>query len=203
MNYFLGLNIADSPMNMIKEGFAAGSILLIIGALMIPLLAGATQWLNTKLMPQTNPGNGDGGNMESSLKTMNTVMPLMSMIFCVTLPAGMGIYWIAGSVIRSIQQVIVNKHLDHIDIDEVVKKNLEKENKKREKMGLPPQKISNQARANVKNLDSPEKKQNLAEKRAKQIQNSTEYYKSHTDAKPGSLASKARMVEKFNEKNKK
>lgn len=203
MNYFLGLNIADSPMNMIKEGFAAGSVLLIIGALMIPLLAGATQWLNTKLMPQTTTGNGDGGNMESSLKTMNTVMPLMSMIFCVTLPAGMGIYWIAGSVIRSIQQVIVNKHLDHIDIDEVVKKNLEKENKKREKMGLPPQKISNQARANVKNLESPEKKQNLAEKRAKQIQNSTEYYKSHTDAKPGSLASKARMVEKFNEKNKK
>lgn len=203
MNYFLGLNIADSPMNMIKEGFAVGSVLLIIGALMIPLLAGATQWLNTKLMPQTTTGNGDGGNMESSLKTMNTVMPLMSMIFCVTLPAGMGIYWIAGSVIRSIQQVIVNKHLDHIDIDEVVKKNLEKENKKREKMGLPPQKISNQARANVKNLESPEKKQNLAEKRAKQIQNSTEYYKSHTDAKPGSLASKARMVEKFNEKNKK
>ena len=202
MNYFLGLNIADSPLNMIGSGFSSGDIILVIGALMIPLLSGVTQWLNTKLMPQVNTGNGEGGSMEGSLKTMNTVMPIMSMVFCISLPAGMGIYWIAGSVIRSIQQIIVNKHLDHIDIDEVVKKNLEKENKKREKMGLPPQKISSQARANVKNIEGP-KKQSSVQDRAKQIQNSTEYYKSHSDAKPGSLASKARMVEKFNEKNKK
>lgn len=202
MNYFLGLNIADSPMNMIGSGFSNGDIMLVIGALMIPLLSGATQWLNTKLMPQPSTGSGENGSMESSLKTMNTVMPIMSMVFCISLPAGMGIYWIAGSVIRSIQQVIVNKHLDHIDIDEVVKKNLEKENKKREKMGLPPQKISSQARANVRNIEGS-KKQSSVQDRAKQIQNSTEYYKNHSDAKPGSLASKARMVEKFNEKNKK
>lgn len=202
MNYFLGLNIADSPMNMIGSGFSNGDIMLVIGALMIPLLSGATQWLNTKLMPQPSTGSGENGSMEGSLKTMNTVMPIMSMVFCISLPAGMGIYWIAGSVIRSIQQVIVNKHLDHIDIDEVVKKNLEKENKKREKMGLPPQKISSQARANVRNIEGS-KKQSSVQDRAKQIQNSTEYYKNHSDAKPGSLASKARMVEKFNEKNKK
>lgn len=202
MNYFLGLNIADSPMNMIGTGFSDGNVLLIIGALMIPFLSGLTQWINTKLMPQTNAGNGQGAEMEQSLKTMNKVMPIMSMVFCISLPAGMGIYWIAGSVIRSIQQIIVNKHLDHIDIDEVVKKNLEKENKKREKMGLPPQKISTQARVNVKNIESP-KKQNAAQNREKQIQDSTEYYKNHSDAKPGSIASKARMVEKFNEKNKK
>lgn len=202
MNYFLGLNIADSPMNMIGTGFSDGNVLLIIGALMIPFLSGLTQWINTKLMPQTNTGNGQGAEMEQSLKTMNKVMPIMSMVFCISLPAGMGIYWIAGSVIRSIQQIIVNKHLDHIDIDEVVKKNLEKENKKREKMGLPPQKISTQARVNVKNIESP-KKQNAAQNREKQIQDSTEYYKNHSDAKPGSIASKARMVEKFNEKNKK
>lgn len=79
---------------------------------------------------------------------------------------------------------------------------MEKENKKREKMGLPPQKISSQARANVRNIEGS-KKQSSVQDRAKQIQNSTEYYKNHSDAKPGSLASKARMVEKFNEKNKK
>lgn len=205
MNNFLGMNIADSPLNMIKSGFETGAVLTIIAALMIPVLAGLTQWLNTKLMPQASTGaqNGEGGTMESSLKTMNTVMPIMSMVFCVSLPAGMGIYWIAGAVIRSVQQVIVNKHLDHIDLDEVVKKNLEKENLKREKMGLPPQKISNQARANVKNLNTTEKKKDSPEQRARQIQNSTEYYKSHSDAKPGSLASRARMVEKYNEKNKK
>lgn len=40
MNYFLGLNIADSPMNMIGSGFSNGDIMLVIGALMIPLLSG-------------------------------------------------------------------------------------------------------------------------------------------------------------------
>lgn len=207
MNFFLGLNIADSPMNMIKDGFAAGSVLLVIGALMIPLLAGVTQWLNTKLMPQPAANNNNtpegGGAMASSMKTMNTVMPIMSMVFCLSLPAGMGIYWIAGAVIRSIQQVVVNRHLDRIDLDELVKKNLEKENKKREKMGLPPQKITNQAKVNVRSIEAPDKKPKVTQNRDKQIKDSTDYYKSHSDAKPGSLAARARMVEKYNEKNRK
>lgn len=203
MNNFLGLNIASSPMNIIQEGLAAGAILMIIGAVMIPLLAGFTQWLNTKLMPQANTNTGtEGGTMANSMKTMNTVMPIMSMVFCLTLPAGMGIYWIAGAVIRSIQQFLINRHMDRIDLDEVVKKNLEKENKKRAKMGLPPQKLSNQSKVAVKTVAQPTKKQISIEDRTKQIKNSTEYY-NHSDAKPGSIASRARMVQKYNDKNKK
>ena len=130
MNYFLGLNIADSPFSIIQSGMASGAILLVIGALLVPVLAGVTQWLNTKLIPQADTGNQNSGTMGNTMKTMNTVMPIMSAVFCFTLPVGMGLYWIAGAVIRSVQQVIVNKHMDKVDVDELVKKNLDKVNKK-------------------------------------------------------------------------
>ena len=45
----------------------------------------------------------------------------MSMVFCFTFSYGIGIYWIAGSVIRSIQQIIVNKWIDKMDINELIK----------------------------------------------------------------------------------
>ena len=115
-NSFLGLNIANSPSYIIGEAFKTGSFLLIIGAIAIPLLSALTQWINTKLMPQastsSNSGNDATDSMAQSMKMMNTTMPLMSAFFCFTLPAGMGIYWIAGSVVRSIQQVAINKHID-------------------------------------------------------------------------------------------
>ena len=77
-------------------------------------------------MPQASTGQNDQQNsMAQSMKTMNMMMPIMSAFFCFTLPAGMGVYWIAGSVVRSIQQIIINKHIDKIDIDELIKKLLD------------------------------------------------------------------------------
>lgn len=203
MNYFLGLNIADSPFNILKSGIASGSVWLIIGSLIIPVLSGLTQFANTKLMPQQAAAPGaEEGTMAGSMKTVNTFMPIMSVVFCFTLPAGMGLYWIAGSLIRSIIQVATNGYLNKIDLDDLVEKNMAKENKKREKKGLPPQKIGNQAKSNVKNIESPSNKISSEDKQ-KKIQESTDYYKNYADAKPGSLAAKARMVQKYNEKNKK
>ena len=140
MNNFLGINIANSPFVMLKEVFTSGSfsVVLLIGAITIPVLAGVTQWLNLKLSSTAASSGSDEGSMAASMKMMNNMMPLMSVFFCLTLPAGMGIYWIAGAVIRSIQQVIVNKHIEKMDIDVLVKKNMEKslakENKQSEKM---------------------------------------------------------------------
>lgn len=213
MNNFLGINIANSPFTMIKEAFTGDgfSVVVLIGAIAIPVLAGLTQWLNLKLSQTSdNPSKDAEGSMAASMKMMTNMMPLMSVFFCLTLPAGLGLYWIAGAVIRSIQQVLINRHIDHMDIDQLVKdnmaKSLAKENKQRAKMGLPPKKeygrakdlpsrnISKAANNNTKKVMSQEEKQ-------KQIKSSTEYYESHS-AKPGSIAAKARMVEQFNEKNK-
>lgn len=202
MNYFLGLNIADSPASIFQTAIAAGSVLMIIAALLVPVLSALTQWLNTKLMStqnDTQPTSGGAADtMAATMKSMNVMMPIMSAVFCFTLPVGMGIYWIIGAVVRSIQQLVVNKHIDKMDLDDIVKKNIEKANKKRAKKGLPPQKITNTAKLNAKIIDRP---QPSKEDRAEKIQNATDYYKNTTKAKPGSLASKAQMVQQYNEKH--
>ena len=202
-NSFLGLNIANSPSAVVKEALSSGKMLLVVGVLLIPVLAAATQWINTKLMPQPESNNkpGEENSMAQSMKTMNTVMPLMSMFFCYSLPIGMGIYWIAGSVVRSIIQVAVNKHLDKIDVDEMIKQNLEKTNEKRRKAGLPPQQINANATVNARKVETrAEKTVEDKAKRAQNIKESTDFYNKNAE-KPGSLASKAAMVKKFNEKN--
>ncbi|MEO2717464.1 membrane protein insertase YidC, partial [Blautia wexlerae] len=104
---FFGLNIADQPLTYIKAAFVGGSVLLAIVAILIPILAWATQMINLKLMPQAAQQSGDSQQdaMMNSMKTMNMVMPLMSAVFCFTFPVGLGIYWVASAAVRSVQQV--------------------------------------------------------------------------------------------------
>ena len=199
MNKFIveGFNIANSPSNLLKTG--AGVVMLL--AIAIPVLAAATQYLNVKLMPQAN-ANAEGGDdaMAQSMKQMNMMMPLMSAVFCFTLPAGLGLYWIMSALVRSVQQFILNKHFDKIDLDEVIKKNLEKLNEKRAKQGLPPERINERAirAAQVKPIDEEKLAAKKAENQEK-MKKATAYY--NNNAKPGSLASKANMVKMFEEKN--
>jgi len=202
-NNFLGLNIANSPWFSMKQYFADGKYFWVVVAILIPVLAGLTQWLNVRLMPQAaSSENGENNEMMQSMKMMNNFMPLMSVWFCAILPVGVGLYWIMSAVVRLIQQLIINKHLDKVDIDEEIKKNIEKYNRKREKNGLPPERLNNAARTNTKNVAAAPKHEITSEERQKAIKDSTDYYKKGA-AKPGSLAAKARMVEQYNEKNKK
>ena len=92
-NSFLGLNIGNAPSYIVKNAIAAGAWGLVIGAIMIPVLSALTQWISVKLMPQQNNNNksGEESAMESSLKTMNVVMPFISAWFCYTMPCGLGI----------------------------------------------------------------------------------------------------------------
>ena len=126
-NNFLGINIGNSPSYMVSQAWNHPDGIQWLGlivAVIIPVLSALTQWINTKLMPQASTGtsgNAQQDSMAQSMKMMNTMMPLMSAFFCFTLPAGMGLYWIAGSVVRSIQQVVINKHIDKMDIDEIIK----------------------------------------------------------------------------------
>ncbi len=200
MQTFGVLNIADQPLSYIKTG----SLILIIAALAIPLLSWATQMLNLKLMPQAAPQNGNNDNnaMASSMKTMNTVMPLMSAFFCFTFPVGLGIYWIASSVVRSIQQLLINRHLNKMNIDDLVNENMKKMEAKRAKEGLPPQKITNQAHQSARNINKIEKGMSGTDEanRAKKVE---EAYKNASHAKAGSITAKANLVRDYEERNKK
>ncbi len=202
---FFGLNIADQPLTYIKAAFVGGSILIAIAAILIPILAWATQMINLKLMPQAaQQGSGDAQQdaMMNSMKTMNTVMPLMSAVFCFTFPVGLGIYWVASAAVRSVQQLIINKHMDKIQVEDLISENMKKMEKKREKAGLPPQKITNQAHQSVKNINKIEKGSSNTDA-ATRAQKVEESYQKASNAKTGSITAKANMVKAFDERNKK
>jgi membrane protein insertase, YidC/Oxa1 family, C-terminal domain len=202
INNFLGMNISDNPMAVVQKGWADKAFLLVLAAALIPILAWLTQWLNTKLMPQPAAnGNGESNTMENSMKSVNVIMPVFSAIMCVTLPIGIGIYWIAGAAVRIVQQLIINKHLEKTDINEMIKANQEKAKKKREKKGLPVQKIAQQAQTSARNINNNDTAETKSEKEAA-IKKATEYYNSG-NVKQGSIAAKANMVKKLDDKNKK
>lgn len=196
-NNFLGLNIANSPSFTISQAFDNGQWLLLIGAILVPVLAALTQWINVKLMPNSTSNDTKNQNeqqaaMMSSMKMMNYMMPITSAIFCFTLPAGMGIYWIAGSVVRTIQQIVINKHIDKMDFDKIVEKNKEKYEKQREKMaekgGYDLNTMNKYASMRTKNITS---------------NHEVDYSNNANVNEAGSLASKANLVKEFNERNNK
>lgn len=113
-----GLNIADTPVSKMWPG------------LIIPILAVVTQWYSTKQMTDAN-GMDPNSPGASSMKAMNTFMPLFSGFICLTLPIGIGIYWVAGAVFQIIQQFAINKHFEKVNIDELVEKSVEKAKKKK------------------------------------------------------------------------
>ena len=202
-NNFLGLNIGNSPSDMIKEGLSSHSFGIVIGAILIPLLAAATQYINVKLMPQPEKSkdrNEQADTMAASMKTMNMMMPIMSAVFCLTLPSCLGIYWIAGAVVRTIQQIAINKHLDKIDFDEVIKKNMEKAKEKERKNGVSKNTLNNAARMNTRTLSS---KASITD--TKNQEKEAAYQKAVDAArfaKEGSITAKAHMVKSYNESHK-
>ena len=170
-------------MTIIKSAFGSGSWLVLAAAVLVPLLAWLTQWLNFRLMPTASQNNNNNKDnpMMNSMKTMNTIMPVFSAVMCLTLPVGIGIYWISGAVIRSVQQVIINRHMSKIDMQVLIEENMKKAEKKREKKGLPPQKITSQAHQNVRNIDKNTKGAESSE-REKKVEQS---YQNAQYAKPG------------------
>ncbi|MBQ6129111.1 MAG: YidC/Oxa1 family membrane protein insertase [Lachnospiraceae bacterium] len=200
-NNFFGLNIANSPKYYVLDW--KNSIGLAIGALLIPILSALTQWINTKLMPQAPQSNDDQASaMAASMKSMNIMMPIMSLVFVFSLPIGMGIYWIAGAVIRSVQQIFINKHIDKMDIDSIVAKNTEKLEKQIEKKsGVTGAALNSAARMSTRTISEKSKTGISDAEREEAVRKSTEYY--NKGVKPGSLAAKANMVRQYNEKNNK
>ena len=204
-NNFLGLNMADSPGTLIRNAWAVGAWGIVIGAVLIPILSAVTQWINVKLRPQqpTN-GNDKASSMAASMKTMNMVMPLISAWFCFSFPAGMGLYWVAGSVVRSIQQIVINKHIDKMDFNDIIAQNSEKSAKKLEKLKASQERMNAYASMNTKKVQNKANiMSGMSEQEKEEAMNkATEYYNSG-NAKPGSMMAKANMVRQYNEKNNK
>ena len=184
-NNFLGLNMANSPSSLFKQAIETKTYYLAAIALIIPVLAAVTQYLNVALMPQ--PESQDGNDqMNNTMKSMNIMMPIMSAFFCWSLPNGMGLYWITGAVIRCIQQVVINKQIDKMDIEEG----------KKDKNRVSSSTMNTYSNMNTRRMKdkSSTAVSSDSEKKAQQArQTNGKKYKS------GSLASKANMVSSFND----
>lgn len=188
-NFGFGLNIAESPMSQI---FAATPISVKIAYAAIPVLAILSQVLQTKLMTANQPSQ-DSGNatMDATMKSMNTFMPLMSGFFCLSLPVGVGIYWIAGALFRALQQVIVNRHLDKINVEDMIAENHEKMKKKKEKMGIDPN--ASMEELTKKRTSSMGSKVN-ANVNAGRVP--SDYEKRNVSYKAGSISANAHMLDR-------
>ena len=200
-NNFLGLNIRNTPWYIMKESFASHAYLIMIIAVLIPLVSGFTQWLSVKLAPNQAQPTGDNSQadaMAQQMKTMNTMMPLMSIWFCFTLPAGMGLYWIANAVVRIVLQIFMNKKIDKIDFNELIEQNKEKSAKKLEKAQAMQAQMQSYANVNTRSIQS---KASYVNKDAS-ADISSESTGTTSYAK-GSMAAKANMVAEFNKRNSK
>ena len=105
MNYdFLGLDLSATPWSTVSTFAISG---VFIGMLLIPLLAGGSQLLFSHFTMKQQPSmDGPGAG---STKTMMYMMPLMSVYFAFIMPAALGVYWIAQSLISMVQELIMGK----------------------------------------------------------------------------------------------
>ena len=124
---FLGLLVNESPMSLFKDraNYPYAGILVFL----IPILAMVLQFINTKLL-QVKTDAGEQDQMQSSMKMMNYMMPVMSGFFCLSFDVSIGIYWIIGSLFRIVQAILINRKVDSISLDELIEKNKGKATKK-------------------------------------------------------------------------
>ena len=107
VNYkFLGLDLTATPWEYVKSFTFTWAV---IGVILIPILAGLSQFVFSKLTMKTQPQADAAGG--ASMKSMMYMMPLFSVYIAFIMPAALGVYWIAQSVFSLIQEAILNKTL--------------------------------------------------------------------------------------------
>ena len=193
-NFFCGLNISDNPWNIIQESIGSGQFLMVLIALLVPITSYLTQVLNIKLMPSNIDQSKSNQNdmMAQQMKMMNKMMPLMSLFFCFTLPVGLGIYWVVSAAYRILQQILINKAISNMNLDEIIEKNKAKALEKQEKRGVYQNQIREAAAMKTKTMQG---KANMTDYRE------VDTNRANIKAKPGSMAEKANMVREYNERN--
>lgn len=183
INSFLGFNIANPP------GVA-------FPAIIIPILAGALQFIQGKQLQVKNKDANKDNPAASAMNSMNVVMPIMSVFFCVTFPIGVGIYWIATSVFAIVQQYFVNKYMDKIDVDELIQKNVSKASKKTAYLESKGISMSDLARKQTKNIETSASEKDTVEEEPETEANKT----NQSSTGPKSISEIANLLRNRNEK---
>jgi len=215
LNSFIGINIGETPWNSLQTAMQTGAFGAMALAILIPVLAGLTQFLSVKLQPQA--ATQMEGQMANTMKTMTMTMPLFSVFMGFTLPAGLGLFWAISAAVRSAQQLVINHFLKKIPEEVMIEQSRLKAQKKREKKGVKGDTLSRMATTNTRNVSESksnskfanyvEKANQINQERANQKAKTKDVSKSgsttNSNAAPGSLAAKANMVNRYNSGTKK
>lgn len=188
---FLGLDVDMSPMQFFgdKVNHPYGWV-----AFIIPLLAVVMQFVNVKITQSYAATTQQNDAMGSSMKMMNYFMPIMSGFFCLSLNMGIGLYWIVGSVYRSVQAVVVNRRIDNISMEELIEKNKEKAAKKTAKLEERNRQMEMYSKQKTSTIKSASSYQNKPSSANSGNGEADRDIKINKDIKPGSISGYANML---------
>lgn len=201
-SFILGINLAENP------GWK------ISWALLIPIASGLFQFLSSKTMSNPSTGNDGADPSANIMRTMTYTMPLFSAFICISMPAGVGLYWAISSLFAFVIQLTINFYYDHIDMEKVIAKNVAKAAKKKKsgKKSLM-DKLMETAKGSAANNQSTQSKSVSSKIPNTNLRNYNAYYddqdngeeevKEKANYKSGSLGSKANIMMNYEDKNNK
>lgn len=194
-SFVLGINISEAP------GYK------LSWALLIPISSAFFNFLSMKVTSGNQQQSDATAN--TMMKSMQITMPLMSIFICISLPAGIGIYWSISALISLLTQLIVNFYYDHVDMDEILEKQMKKAAKKKEKRGGKKSFMERMMDTSAEAQEQLEKQQAMKKNSAASLRNYVPSEKSQKAVqekqnkkyKEGSLGSKANIMMNYNNSN--
>ncbi len=126
---FLGLDLTVVPQTVWKSVTTGGWA--VIGLVLIPVISAALSYFQSKLAMAGGKKNDEQKADDPAARTsrsMMLMMPVMSLWIGFTLPAALGVYWIANSVFQILQDGVLNKFFS----EQMEREETEKERAKRE-----------------------------------------------------------------------
>lgn len=82
------------------------------GWFLLPLLAGASQFLSSKLLTPATPATAASDTQKQTNKMMQWFFPLFSIWICASYTAAFAIYWVFINVFQILQQLFINWYFD-------------------------------------------------------------------------------------------
>ena len=175
VNYhFLGMDLTSTPMDAIKTVASVGISAALVGLILLPIISGGLSFLLSKVTMSQSGANMEG-SVAATNKMMIWMMPLFSIYIGFILPAALGVYWIAQSVLSIIQEIILGKfYMNKLEAEEAARaaarqadrqKRIEEGRVQQEKQRQQPavkmtlkekQKAAQEAKANKKKISTNE-----------------------------------------------
>lgn len=193
VNNFFGLNLTEVP------GFAFHA------AIIIPVLSLIFQFLSMKVTPMQGSDDPTQQATMGTMKTMMYIMPIFSFFVCVNVPCGVGLYWAMGAFISFITTICTNAYFKHCDMDKILEKSMAKAAKKNAKKKKKNKKsfmerMTEAAYGGGQSSDEGKATSSVTNASLKSYTSNTmkSGNNSSTKYRTGSLASKANIMQNYN-----